>query len=468
MAVELRLPKLSDEMKEGVISRWLKQPGEKVSKGEPVAEVETEKVIVEINAENDGVILEHVAREQDVVPVGGVLCRIGAPGESAASARKPAPQSSQKPAPAKPSAPEPVPSARSGARDIPMEAAPAMLASAPASAAGSHAPPTSNLAVSNIVALVQPPEGDSAGAPPATPLARRIASQLGIDLSRVQGSGIGGKIVKTDLQSYLPRPGSQTVPRSAGSALTAESPLPTGVIQTQAAVPAQSLVTASRELPLSPLRRTIARRMAESKREIPHFYMSAEIDVTEVLELRKRLNEESGRRITVNDLIIKAAALALERVPEVNAEFADTLIRRHAEAHIGFAVSIEGGLVTPVVRDCMAKSIGRIATETAGLIERAKARRLQQAELEGGTFTISNMGMFDVTEFAAIINPPQVAILGVARPQEKPVVLEGRIAVRSRLTATLSADHRALDGVTAAAFLRELKAVLEKPVQLML
>jgi pyruvate dehydrogenase E2 component (dihydrolipoamide acetyltransferase) len=459
MAVELRLPKLSDEMKEGVISRWLKQPGDKVSNGEPVAEVETEKVIVEINAENDGVILEHVAREQDVVPVGGVLCRIGAPGESAAAARKSAAPSSQKLASQKLAA------AKLSAPEVP----PAVMASAPTSAAGSLAPAAFNPAVSNVVALVQPQSGaDGAEAPPATPLARRIASQLGIDLSRVQGSGIGGKIVKTDLQSYLPRPGSQTVLRTAASAVLAEMPLAEGALQTQAPVPAQLPVTASRELPLSPLRRTIARRMAESKREIPHFYMSAEIDVTEVLELRKRLNEESGRRITVNDLMIKAAALALERVPEVNSEFADTMIRRHAEAHIGFAVSIEGGLLTPVVRDCMAKSIGRIATETADLIERAKSRRLQPGELEGGTFTISNMGMFDVTEFAAIINPPQVAILGVARPQEKPVVIDGRIAVRSRLTATLSADHRALDGVTAAGFLRELKAVLEKPVQLML
>jgi pyruvate dehydrogenase E2 component (dihydrolipoamide acetyltransferase) len=438
MAVELRLPKLSDEMMEGTVSRWLKQPGEEVKKGEPVVEIETEKVIVEVEAQSDGVLLEILAREQEVVPVEGLLCLIGAAGEAGPADR-----------PGQP---------RARAKAAPVEAAPD-FATLEERAEQPRAARPARAAGSNVVPLVQPVAAEgAAGGPPATPLARRIAAELGIDLARIQGSGIGGKIVKTDLQPHL----TAAATRPMAGLPAAEEPWP---------LPSSSRGEAEAgfvELPHTPLRRTLARRMAESKQRIPHFYMTAEVDMTEALALRQRLNDASERRITVNDLMIKAAALALGKVPEVNAAFTEQAVRRFTEAHIGFAVAIDGGLVTPVVRDCHVKSLGRIAADAAELIERAKARKLQPRELEGGTFTLSNMGMFDVVEFAAIINPPQVAILAVARPQEKPVVVEGRVVVRSRLQATLSADHRALDGVTAAAFLREFKAVVEEPMRLML
>jgi len=223
------------------------------------------------------------------------------------------------------------------------------------------------------------------------------------------------------------------------------------------------------DVPHSTLRRTIARRMSEAKGAIPHFYMTVEVDVTDALGLRERLNAalEDGR-VSVNDLMIKATAQALERVPNVNATYAEGALRRFAGVHIGFATAIEEGLVTPVVRDCQLKSIGRIARETAALIEKARNRALAAEDLQGGTFTISNLGMTEVVEFSAIINPPQVGILAIAKPVERPVADRGRVVLRSLLRATLSADHRAVDGITGAEFLKAFKDVLEHPERLML
>jgi pyruvate dehydrogenase E2 component (dihydrolipoamide acetyltransferase) len=431
MAVEVRLPKLSDEMEEGTVSRWLKQVGEAVTQGEPLVEVETEKVIVEVEANADGVLLRIVAQEQEVVPVEGVLCLIGEAGEKVA----------ERPAAAPPAR------------------------ARPAASQGGGGPP------SNVVPLMQPQAGDDAmnESPPSpdvaiTPLARRVATELGVDLSSVRGTGIGGKIIMSDLQPFL----SGDVQEKAAVGRPQRSPEPA-----PAAAPREEPVrepgAQSRDEPLSRLRSTIARRMGESKREIPHFYMTAEIDVTDCLAFRKRLSGKPGDpRITVNDLMIKAAAGALRKVPEVNAEFRDGAIRRYDAVHIGFAVAAEEGLVTPVVRDCHIKAIGAIARETSELIERARKRTLAAADLQGGTFTISNLGMYDVSEFAAIINPPQVGILGIAKPAERAVAKNGWVVVRTMMNATLSADHRAIDGVTAAAFLDAFRQELGDPERLLL
>jgi len=434
MAIELRLPRMSEEMQEGTVIRWLKQEGDAVAKGEPVVEVETEKVIVEVEAPEDGVLLQIVALEQEVVPVDGVLCMIGKPGEKAGAAK-----------------------AAGSKKSVPLEPAP-------------PEPPGSN-----VVRLVQtsPPElaPTPGGAGPAlqavvTPLARRVAQELGIDLAQVTGSGIGGKIIMSDLQPFLSG-GAAPAETAAVAAPAARAPAP--MAQAPAPMAGRIPTAAHQDVPHTPLRGTVARRMAESKARIPHFYMSTEIDVTACLAMRKRLNGKmSEGRISMNDIMLKAAAAALGRVPALNATYLEGAVRRFAEAHIGFAVAIEEGLVTPVVKDCQLKGIGAIARESAALIDRAKSRRLKPQDMEGGTFTISNLGMYDVVEFSAIISPPQVGILAIARPVERAVVINGWVVVRSMLNATLSADHRALDGVTGAEFLAAFKAVLQDPEQMLL
>ena len=441
MAIELCLPRMSEEMQEGTVSRWLKQEGDAVAKGEPVVEVETEKVIVEVESPQDGVLLQIVALEQEVVPVDGVLCMIGKPGEKAAAAKAAGRKKSMPPQPAPPELPG-----------------------------------------SNVVQLVQtsPPESAPApgGAGPGpqavvTPLARRVAQELGIDLAQVTGSGIGGKIIMSDLQPYMiggvapAETAAVAVPAARAGAPMAQAPA--AMAQAPASTAQRIPTAAHQDVPHTPLRGAVARRMAESKARIPHFYMSTEIDVTACLAMRKRLNGKmSEGRISMNDIMLKAAAAALGRVPAVNATYLEGAVRRFTEAHIGFAVAIEEGLVTPVVRDCHLKGIGAIARESAALIDGAKSRRLKPQDMEGGTFTISNLGMYDVVEFSAIISPPQVGILAIARPVERAVVKNGWVVVRSMLNATLSADHRALDGVTGAEFLAAFKAVLQDPEQMLL
>lgn len=426
MAIEVRLPKLSDEMAEATISRWLKAVGDAVEKGEPIVEVETEKVIVEVESTHAGILVEILAGEQEMVAVDAVLCRIGKAGEVVQNAAGLS---------AAPKAPPPEPPAGE-----PREAA-------------------------NVVALhhrggAAPPAAPGRGETvTASPLARRVAESLGIDLTDLTGSGAGGKIVMADLQPHLgaihPRgvavQGAQSVP-SAPPAVATPAPGEPG-----------------REQPLGSLRRTVARRMAESKREVPHFYMTAEVDVTDALALRERLNRSlADGRISVNDLMLKATALALAQVPELNAEFTGEGLIRHPAVHLGFATAIDEGLVTPVVRDCHLKSLGGIARETALLIAKARGRTLLPADLQGGTFTISNLGMYPVVEFSAIINPPQAGILAIAQPRQRPVPEGERVVFRQFLKATLSADHRAVDGVTGARFLEVFKEVLESPERLML
>ena len=431
MAVELTMPRFSDEMKEGTVSRWLKAPGDAVAKGEPVVEVETEKVIVEVEASAAGVIVEIVAQEHAVVPVGGLLCRIGAAGEAAVSRVASAP-------------------AKASAKQAPAASAPRRAAASVVPLAARNPAPVSPPASAPAQTATLPGRGGAA----ISPLARRVAAELGLDLAGIAGTGAGGKIILSDLQAHLP----------AGHGLPAIVPPPAAPAGDPA--PAGAAAGATAEVPHSALRRAIARRMTESKQTIPHFYVTAEVDVTDLLRERERLNRAlPAQKVTVNDLFIKAAALALERVPELNATWSDDAVRRHGQAHIGFAAAIEDGLVTPVVRDCFGKSLGRIAREARELTVRAKARTLAAQELAGGTFTVSNLGMFDVLEFAAIINPPQVAILAVAQPRQKPVALKGRLVIRSRVNLTISCDHRALDGVTAARFLKALQESLETPEQ---
>ena len=433
MATELRLPRVSDEMQEGTVSRWLVKEGDTVAKGDPLVEVETEKVIVEVEATTGGILLEIVAQEQQVVPVDGVLCLIG--------------KASEKPR-----------AAKSSGKQQPLH---------------TDTEDAGQPVSSNVVPMVQTPpqstvqpegaQSASVSQAVVTPLARRVALELGVDLNQVKGSGIGGKIIMSDLQPFLGG-GTQAI-----AAAGAPSRAPTVRPSPPPAPSPQAEGTTFQDVPHSPMRGAVARRMKESKAQIPHFYMTTEIDMAACLAWRDRLNKSLPEgKISLNDVMLKAAAGALMRVPEVNGEFRDGAVRRYGEAHIGFAVALDDGLVTPVLRDCQAKSIGTIAREAAELIERAKARSLKTEDMQGGTFTISNLGMHDIVEFSAIINPPQVGILAIARPVERAVVKNGWVVTSPRLNATLSADHRAVDGITGAAFLAAFKDELEDPERLLL
>ena len=450
MATELRLPRMSEEMEEGTVSRWLKQEGDTVEKGEPLVEVETEKVIVEVEATIGGILLQIVAQEQDVVPVDGVLCMIGKAGEKAPPAKSVGARQQANADEAQPP-------------EVESNVVPLVQPSPSAAAMPAEIQTSSSAAVQT--AEVQATVENTAAQGVITPLARRVARELGIDLSKVNGSGIGGKIIMSDLQPFLAGGNPSKSAPSVSAARSARHTLVSAADVSAAKAPA----TDFQDVPHTPMRSTVARRMAESKAHIPHFYMTTEIDVAACLALRKRLNEKMrDGHITMNDVMLKATAAALGRVPALNAEIMDGGVRRFAGVHIGFAVAIDEGLVTPVLRDCHIKGIGSIARESTALIERAKSRALKPADMRGGTFTISNLGMHEVVEFSAIINPPQVGILAVARPVERTVVRNGWVVVRPQLNATLSADHRAVDGVTGAVFLAALKELLEDPEQLLL
>jgi pyruvate dehydrogenase E2 component (dihydrolipoamide acetyltransferase) len=445
-------------MKEGTVTRWLKAVGDPVAAGEPIAEVETEKVIVEVVAPQAGVLLEIQAAEQSVVAVEGVLCRIGKADElrehAAAGCTSPT-QPSRASRESGPTALPRFPSASNG-----------VLSGRPAREEGMPNSAAQPALIAKAVG-VSHATGTAAQNMGVSPLARRVAAELALDLTQVRGTGVGGKIVVSDLEPFL-------VTRQLGAVHTgpSRSALPAVIPTTTEAAPNEADAPAAAsgmiDVPHSPLRKAIARRMAESKATIPHFYMTAAVDATDLLALRARLNGSLAEApLSLNDFLLKATALALLEVPALNAEYGELALRRHKAVHLAFAVATEAGLYTPVVRDCHLKSLGVIAREAEALVAKAKARSLAAVDLQGGTFTVSNLGMYDVAEFSAIINPPQVAILAVARPQERPAACNGRVIVRASLNVTVSADHRALDGVTVAKFLQAFRTVVEEPERLL-
>ncbi|MDQ7800260.1 MAG: dihydrolipoamide acetyltransferase family protein [Armatimonadota bacterium] len=394
---EVIMPKMGDAMTEGKILSWRKRHGDRVEKGEVLAEIETDKVNVEIEAEASG-ILQILVPEGQVVPVGQVIAYIdGQPAEAAArQAPSPAAQPEQAPA----AEPAPAPSG----------------------------PPTE----------VAPPRVK------ASPLARRIAAEHGIDLAQVRGTGPGGRVVERDVLAYL------------------ESRA------TRAPAPAEAEYE---DVPLSRMRQAISRVVTHSKQQIPHFYVTAEVDLTRALELREQLQEALGEegRVTVNDLVLKATALALRQHPDLNSQVVDErTLRRFRRVHLGIMVATPDGLIAPVLRDADRLPLLQLAKEARRLVEGAHARRLRQEEYAGATFSVSNLGMYDVVNFVAIIQPPQAGILAVGRAQERPVVRSGQVVVRSVLQLTVSADHRVTDGVGAAQFLVNVKRLLENPVRLLL
>lgn len=405
MPFQVIMPKLSDAMVEGRVLQWLKKEGDRVQGGDVLASIETDKAEIELEAFGSGVLRKVLADEGQMVPVGQLIAVIAEPDEDIAG----------------------------------------LVSAAPAApAAGTPAAPKLEARAAAPVAPAAPAQ---AGWVPASPIARRMAREAGIDLAQIKGSGPGGRILERDVEAHL----ATQAQRLAG-----------------AEVPEGERAFEDKEL--STIRKTIAARMVQSKSPIPHFTVTVEADMGAALELRKSLNaiEANVEKLSVNDIIIKATALALQRHPAVNARYSNGQVRLFKRVHMGVAVAIEDGLIVPVIRDCDRKSLGEIAREARGLIDRARARKLRPEEYSGGTFAISNLGMFDVVEFTAVIDPAHGAILAVGAIEEKPVVMNGQVVVRQRMRLTGAFDHRIIDGAMGAKFLQELKKILENAVQLLL
>jgi pyruvate dehydrogenase E2 component (dihydrolipoamide acetyltransferase) len=412
MPTNVIMPSLGFDMTEGLLARWLKNEGDPVVRGQAIAEIETEKATVEIEAAVPGILAKIIVQAGETVPVGTVIGVIAEAGDevTAGSAPSPSPPAPSPPSPPAPSPPSP----------------PASPPPAPVPEAGEGAAPSE--------ARVK-----------ASPVARKMAEEAGLDLSRVKGTGPGGRVVERDVQAAI----------AAGSA-----PAPPGI----PAGPAPGGT-----VPLNRMRKTIARRMTESKATAPHFYVTVEINMDDAMRMREQLNglAPEAERISVNDLIVAAAARTLARFPALNASYREDNLEMHSQVNIGIVVALEDGLIPPVLRDADKKNLKRIAAESRELTERARANKLRSDDLGGGTFTVSNLGMFDVDEFIAIINPPEAAILAVGAVTRRPVVAAGEIRIALLMKTTLSVDHRVADGAQAGRFMQEFKKLLENPVNLL-
>jgi pyruvate dehydrogenase E2 component (dihydrolipoamide acetyltransferase) len=433
------MPKLSEAMETGKIIKWLKKEGDRVEGGDVLAEVETDKADVEMEAFGAGVLRKILVGAGEKAPVGALIAVIAEPADDIGGvlASAPAPGA---PAAAQPPAPRPAAmvSARPGVPPQPRAEDFTTREKAPA-APGAPAPTAPPAAAA--------PGG---GRVKASPLARKLAAQSGVDLRLVQGSGPGGRVIRRDVEAAAPAP----VPAVPAARVEA---------------PAVAAGPEFEDRPLSSIRAAIARRMPMSKAPVPHFYVTSEVAMDAAWALREQLNALEGQpRISVNDFVIRACALALLEHPGVNASFQGETIRVFHRAHIGIAVALEEGLITAVLRDCQAKSLARIAVEARELAERARARKLRANELSGATFSISNLGMFEVADFSAIINPPEGAILAVASVRRVPVITGDEVTVGRRMAMTLSCDHRVMDGAMGARFLQDVRRLLEEPLRLLL
>ena len=430
MATQVVMPKLSPTMEEGQLSRWLKKEGDKVAMGEPLAEIDTDKATMEMQALSNGVLRKILINEGESAPLGQPIAIIGEPDEDISSLLKAAEAASA--APAKESQP----------------------------AAQEEATPTSkpSVSVKESEPAIQPSRDD--GRQLISPIAARMAAEAGINLKSLQGSGPGGRIVKRDIEAAVTnkQASASTAPRLRAVGLP--RPAEKGAVYGPSAY---------RDEPLSEMRRTIARRLVTSLGPVPHFFLTSEIDMDRAADMRRSINElYPDIKLSINDIIIKVAAAALIQHPQVNASFQDKTIRYYEHADIGVAVATENGLITPVVRAADAKSLLEIAGEVRELAERARARKLKPEEYTEATFSISNLGMFGIDEFTAVINPPEGAILAVGAMTPRPVTRDNQVVVRQTMRVTMSCDHRAIDGAIGAQFLRTFKQIMENPLYLFL
>ncbi len=401
MATNVILPSLGFDMTEGKLSRWLRHEGERIEKGQAIAEIETEKATVEIEAATSGILAKIVVQAGETVPVGTVIGVIAEPGETVGDVVPPSPPSA-----------------------------------APAAAAEERG---------------EGEIGAAGGRVKASPVARRMAETAGIDIAAVKGSGPGGRVMERDVEAAIAArrgrpPAAPPAPPAEGRAVPAGGPVA-----------------------LTPMRQAIARRMAQSKATAPHFYVTVEVEMDEAMKVREQLNAVAPEeeKVSVNDLVVAAAARTLTRFRILNASYRDGALEAHPRVNIGIAVALEEGLISPVLRDADTKPLRTIAAESKALFERARTNRLRADDLGGGTFTISNLGMFEVEQFVAIINPPEAAILAVGAVARRPVAAGGEVRIASTVKATLSVDHRVADGAQAARFMQELKRLLENPVNLL-
>jgi pyruvate dehydrogenase E2 component (dihydrolipoamide acetyltransferase) len=440
MPIQILMPALSPTMTEGTLAKWLKKEGDTVDAGDVLCEIETDKATMEVEAVDEGTLGKILVPEgSEGVAVNTPIALLLEEGEdssaldgaTAAPAPKPAakpaeaaPASTSAPAPASTSAPAPKPAAASGDRVF------------------------------------------------ASPLARRLASQGGLDVSAIAGSGPHGRVVKRDVENAIASGTGKTAPAPAAAPKAAGQPAAAALAAPafRADDPMLANMPAFEAVPNSTIRKVIAKRLTESARDIPHFNVSADVEIDALLALRKELNGKDGAdyKLSVNDFVIKAVAVALKRVPACNAAYTDDAILQFKRVDISIAVAIEGGLITPIIKDAGSKGLAAISEDAKALAAKARDGKLQPEEFQGGTFTISNLGMFGVKSFNSIINPPQGGILSVGAGEERPVVKGGKLAVSTVMSLTLAVDHRCIDGAVAAALMKELKTILQDPIQLML
>ena len=468
----VQMPRLSDSMETGKILRWLKKEGDQVQKGEPLVEIESDKANIEVEAYATGKLSKIVVPEGESAPIGAVIAEIGDASAAAAAEKAPAPQGQAEAA-------EPKQGARPASAETPKaqatkpeahvaqaDKAVAATAQSAADAGGEqypHGGPDDRTEVgaaaqAALNVIRRPAEQENGERQRVSPVARRLAEEHGVDLRRVQGTGPGGRITKEDVEAAAQRRATPTpaLPRERGRE-TERQPTarPTGEVEV---------------VELSKLQTTVAMRLAQSAFSAPHFYVTSEIAMDDAVRLRQMFNEavDKSEAISLNDLVVKAVALALTKFPEVNASWADGRIERKRDVNIGIAVGLPDRLIVPVLRNADQKSLKDIAKESRQLIERARTNKASAQDYLGNTFSISNLGMYDVDQFTAIINPPDSGILAVGAIEDKPVVKDGQIVPGKRMRVTLSVDHRVFYGVTAAQFLQEVKRLLQSPMALVL
>jgi pyruvate dehydrogenase E2 component (dihydrolipoamide acetyltransferase) len=498
MATQVVMPKLSPTMEEGQLSRWLKKEGDKVSVGEGLAEIDTDKATMEAQALAEGTLLKVLVGEGETVPLGTIIAIIGQPDEDISGLVSEASSGSAQ-AERKESIEDSAEGRAYGAPDELASVVPegqrtqATVEGQPIKGDVGGAPDSyqpgmwmdesaSSAQTSKESAAAQPKQGAGGNGQRAqggrllvSPIAARMAADAGINLQDLSGSGPNGRIVKRDIEAAMSAAPAQAQAAQQGAPTAAQNQK----IQEQSGAqqqPAQQQFVAPqaggaapyREEQVSTMRATIARRLVTSIGPVPHFFLTTEIEMDKAAELRRQLNElDPENKISVNDLIIKIAAVSLMQHPAVNASFQDKVIRYYGRADIGVAVAIEDGLITPVVRGAESKSVGQIAREVRELAERARSRKLKPEEYTGATFSVSNLGMFGIDEFTAVINPPEAAILAVGAMTPKPVVRDGEVVVRQLMRVTMSCDHRVVDGATGAKFLQTFKKILENPLYLL-
>jgi len=419
MATQIKLPEVAAGATHAVISSWLVNVGDAVTVGQQLAEIETDKAVVELLAEEAGTILQLIGKPGDEMEVGSTIAMLGAPGESL---------------------------------DTPAEA-PAVEAPVVQDIQDAPAPVAAPIATPTEIQTPVPAQQSSSGRVMVSPIARKLAKESGVDISGIQGTGPGGRIVRRDVEA---------APTTAPQAQSAETPSASKELASQEYSSTYSTVRHTS------MRKAIARRLTESKSTVPHFYLNADCHVDELLLLRKKINESSNIKISVNDMVVRAVSAAFQDVPEANVVWTPDAMIHYESVDISIAVSTDGGLLTPVLRGVEKRSLSNIATTITDLAERSRAGKLRQDELEGGSFAITNLGMFGTSSFSAIINPPQSGILAVGAASQRPVVIDGEIAVASVMSVTLSADHRAVDGALAAKWLAAFKARIENPLTMLI